>query len=97
MKEYIEREKVDNLIEEMAQNYKCRDSVVEGLVRGMLLETKYLVDKLPADNIIPVVNGQWINKYYHPSGDYAECSICGIENHITKFCPKCGSRNEVTT
>ena len=53
---------------------------------------KEYIEWLPAEDVRPVVRGEWIHKNW--LFDYDCCSICGYEHRATStfnFCPNCGA------
>lgn len=103
MAEYIDREKLCDLIErwrEVRTNpYSERDNI---LIEAML----YAIHSAPVADVASIVSGCWIkdeasyypDDYYCVYHDY-ECSNCGEtvndRHRLPKYCPECGSRNEV--
>lgn len=87
MIDYIERVKVHELIEKMADGYEYLEVPV-----------KHLTDKInsiPAANVRPVVWGEWIDEHPDkPNDPRMRCSVCTcVEAPLVKwrFCPNCGA------
>ena len=87
MKEYIEREAVNALIEA-----ECSPKVAAFL--------NHAIDNIPAADVRPVVRGKWkvsVHKTYYD----VSCSVCGINSFFqvdekdsvsyANFCPNCGA------
>lgn len=60
------------------------------------LEPSQYIEALPAADVAPVVNGEWLLRH-EGYGHYWECSVCHTNPCIyvtehTKFCPNCGAK-----
>lgn len=69
---------------------------------GVSAVTEENIESIPADDVRPVVRGEWIDKGYQPYRmselsfvkyrHVLECSNCHREKEIkSKFCPDCGA------
>lgn len=82
MKEYIEKEKVLEIIKRTQGDYAAAFSEVR---------------QLPAADVVPVVHGKWIMEAKDDFEDtMKKCSICGYPVSVywghSKFCPNCGAK-----
>ena len=99
MAEYVEREALQNLFNEVSTSLLSRGELAkdaEHMVRAFLMVTEMIQDA-PAADVAPVRHGRWtLNKKY---GDY-ECSECGqgdvkamdFTNLKMRYCPNCGAK-----
>lgn len=96
MAEYISREAVNDLIEDVRNNHFI---LMRNRVTLALLKSK--VAEIPAADVQPVKRGKWNIKedHFHSNiiMNYAECSCCGhtcstTESEHNNYCPKCGAR-----
>ena len=94
MAEYIEREKVEELIKNygkgaISDGLKTLDPVddIVSLVRGLNL--------MPAADVAPVVHGEWEYIGTDKMGNVFRCSNCanmiGLDKE-TDYCPNCGAK-----
>ncbi len=90
MAEYISREAVNNLIEDMQNN---RLLLVCERTNLYILKSK--VAELPAADVQPVKHGRWIwdsNAPHREHGAY-KCSNCGCHSDFEEnYCYNCGAR-----
>lgn len=60
------------------------------------------INKMPTVDAVPVVHGEWVEKWrfkpngtpYHKIGDM-ECSVCHSDmlgRYYSRYCPHCGAR-----
>ena len=89
MAEYIEREKVREVLTVFSNNYE--DS------KYVLKQVKRAISILPNADVKPVVHGRWIQNYETADGRQLRCSECGMVYWVGKgrdgnFCPNCGAR-----
>ena len=86
MKEYIEREAVEKMLEEA-------QIISDGEYAGYCTEDVNL-DSIPAADVAPVRYGRW--KYYHKQNK-AVCTCCSFERDLgvdfgrAVACPNCGA------
>lgn len=80
MAEYIEREKVTELIDYFQEDYFEAEAYY-GLLKEDFMQ-------LPSADVAPVVHGQW--KW----SEGGQCSECGFHNSNFgyNYCPNCGAR-----
>lgn len=89
MKEYIEREAIDKLANEIKTNFApLHRHVIDAFIYA-------IVDKVPAADVAPVVHGEWIERsdkgILNMRCPYM-CSICGrVEELKEPYC-NCGAR-----
>ena len=93
-KEYIEREAVLELMEDIKDNFSPT-------VRPMFDVFKHIITTKPAADVKPVVRGRWYDEdsfdaHYQP---IYRCSVCNktvADNYISehKFCLHCGAEME---
>ena len=93
-KDYIDREKVVELLNKWADGY----SYIEVPTKDAIA----CVRAIPAADVVPVRHGRWIDM-----GDFISCSLCnatqmkeflsdyGVARRLdvrTNYCPNCGAR-----
>jgi hypothetical protein len=95
MKEYIEREAVNQII--AVQCGECADACLEfdGIQpdcnQCLLHGAKKAIESIPAADVRPVVRGKW-NPNVPPRDLRPRCSVCGeLQPQKTNFCPNCGA------
>ncbi len=94
MAEYIEREKLLELLENRKIQYpmetwqKCG---FEGGWHDAIDEIEDDIKSIPAADVVPVVHGHWIE-----DGDVKICSECGEEHcwqeYRASYCEDCGAK-----
>ena len=86
MAEYIERETVNK-------------AVKHAWAKG--LEPTQYIDIIPAADVAPVVNGEWIhNPDYESWAEMYVCSVCNrnaltsgdYRHELSDYCPNCGAK-----
>lgn len=103
MAEYIEREALQNLFNDVSTSLLSRGELAkdaEHMVRAFLMVTEMIQDA-PAADVAPVVHGRW---EFKNDGRYGQrrcyCSICGKHsgiggiksNQLKLYCPNCGAK-----
>lgn len=99
MAEYIEREALQNLFNDVSTSLLSRGELAkdaEHMVRAFLMVTEMIQDA-PAADVAPVQHGRWIEKTAPAVHKYYECSKCGAhENKHTaikgRYCWRCGAK-----
>lgn len=104
MAEYIEREALQNLFNNVSTSLLSRGELakdVEHMVRAFLMVTEMIQDA-PAADVAPVRHGRWVHCRYENCSEQFEivkCSCCGHEAYAMAFyvrggnyCPNCGAR-----
>lgn len=94
MAEYIEREALQNLFNEVSTSLLSRGEIakdVEHMVRAFLMVTEMIQDA-PAADVVPVRHGKWMPFHAEFAGDIQYCSVCEIGfSDRTAYCPHCGA------
>jgi len=101
MAEYIEREAVHNLVRR-ATKYAWTSPVrAEYRSTVSVDDIHFGVDKIPAEDVAPVVHGRWEEKFF-TNDRQRVCSVCHCtvrqpsydkgETALFKYCPHCGAR-----
>ena len=103
-KEYIEREPLQKLFNEVSTSLLCKKELVkdtEHMVRAFLMVTEMIQDA-PAADVAPVRHGVW--EYEPPTiNTYGmlKCSKCGwwtLDQSVCDvyhFCPNCGCKMDL--
>lgn len=100
MTEYIEREAAVKIVEK----YGTTNGSVLGKHSGVSDCVAVEIEKLPAEDVVPVIHGRWVGLEYDgyadgaPVYDLWECSECGEEvrgedvpeTHL--YCLNCGAK-----
>lgn len=71
---------------------------------SIFVEAKLTLDAMPTVDAVPVVHGEWVEKWrfkpngnpYHKVGDM-ECSVCHSDmlgRYYSRYCPHCGAKME---
>lgn len=77
--------------------YECNASGMNpDLIRGITYTMEWL-DRIPLEDVAPVVNGRWISKNTNGYDWTFVCSNCGYIdgypfNDRYNFCPNCGAK-----
>lgn len=107
MKEYIDKEKLYNLIAEKEEIARQRyldtpwDSPAKTRYQSQLnerSELKHLIFDMQAEDVAPVVHGKWEFKGKDKISDVYICSNCNIIIGLqlkTKYCPNCGAKMDL--
>lgn len=94
MAEYIEREALQNLFNDVSTSLLSRGELAkdaEHMVRAFLMVTEMIQDA-PAADVAPVRHGKWMPFHAEFAGDIQYCSVCEIGfADRTSFCPHCGA------
>lgn len=100
MSEYIEREALQKLFNEVSTSLLCKKELTkdtEHMIRAFLMVTEMIQDA-PAVDVVPVVHGKWIEKSYL-LGISNFCSKCGenfgMPHGKFNFCPNCGAKMDL--
>lgn len=96
MDEYVSRETVNNIIEDMRNNHFI---LMSERINLALLKSK--VAEIPAADVQPVKRGKWIwselPEFGNPYGSYI-CSECkSRQAYRENFCLNCGARMDGET
>lgn len=89
MAEYIEKNKVINLIEHNDRVCHYADERYENVVYATAQTICKVVAEMPAADVQTVKHGHWIKETF----DYSRCSVCGEIRKPSNFCPECGAKN----
>lgn len=92
MAEYIDREKILELIscemEKQKREYAFSDGLHCGLERAL-----GIVEDFPAADVAPVMHGKWDDSL---DGITPYCSVCGCTHRclirLPLYCPNCGAK-----
>ena len=101
MAEYIEREALQNLFNDVSTSLLSRGELAkdaEHMVRAFLMVTEMIQDA-PVADVAPVVHGRW---KYNTDFQVWNCSECGENPHkgtgvvttaekLPAYCPNCGA------
>ena len=96
MADYIEREKVTELIDYHQEEY-CEAESYFGLLKEDFQE-------LPSADVAPVVHGKWVKTDDDPEDTAYQCSVCGKEalykyntcdSVCSEYCPQCGAKMDL--
>lgn len=94
MAEYIEREALQNLFNDVSTSLLSRGELAkdaEHMVRAFLMVTEMIQDA-PAADVAPVRHGKWRPFHAEFAGDIQYCSVCEIGfAGRTSYCPHCGA------
>lgn len=104
MAEYIEREALQNLFNDVSTSLLSRGELAkdaEHMVRAFLMVTEMIQDA-PAADVAPVRHGRW---QYNTDFYVWRCSECGENPHkgtgvvttaekLPAYCPSCGAKME---
>lgn len=102
-KEYIEREPLQKLFNEVSTSLLCKKELVkdtEHMVRAFLMVTEMIQDA-PAADVAPVRHGRFVHDGPRFDGavDWWHCSSCGglVSGVETRFdyCPYCGAKMDM--
>ena len=91
MKEYIEREAISTLVEDIKENFNpIHHTVIDAFIY-------YVNEKLPAADVAPVIHGTWSLESDEEMPNFmfklVICSACGEKaNHTYNYCPNCGAK-----
>ena len=90
MAEYIDREKVTELIDYYEEEY------FEAEAYFGLLKEDFL--KLPSADVAPVVHGKWGDSIAKYGILRHKCSVCNKYSHMAyNYCPNCGAKMDGET
>ena len=100
MSEYIEREALQKLFNEVSTSLLCKKELAkdtEHMIRAFLMVTEMIQDA-PAADVVPVVHGRWEYIGTDKNGHVYRCANCagriGLD-YETEYCPNCGAKMDL--